>query len=206
MEGNRKLYYILMGVAVVLLTVSYGVGFYVGKNAGYTQAKEEFEVEKKKLLKTIASLTPLSRPKPEEKVVVVNANPETQKQEQQQKQEQEKTEVVKEEKVEVKTKKTETPKKPVKKEEKQVKQPSQQKKTEKVAANKNYFIQVGIFRSEINAKKLAKKLSQKGIPATVDKWKGYYRVKTDMLTQEEAKTVLKRLKEEMKLSGIIKRR
>ncbi|SNR89160.1 SPOR domain-containing protein [Desulfurobacterium atlanticum] len=208
MEGNKKLYYILMGAAVVLLTASYGVGFYVGRDTGYSEAKKEFEIEKKKLLKTIASLTPLSRPKPEEKVVVVNAKPEEKKSEEK------KTQTEKEATTEVKTVKPETSEKKqnsaekqaeiAKKEEKQINKPSV--KTEKVSTKKNYFIQVGIFRSEVNAKKLVKKLSQKGIPATVDRWKGYYRVKTQMLTQDEAKALLKRLKEEMKLSGIVKRR
>lgn len=205
MEKNRKLYYILMGTAVVLLTSAYGVGFYVGKDSGYTQAEKKFEVEKKKLLRTIASLTPLSRPKPEEKVVVVNGQPSMKSEEEKPVKKQEnKTEEQKLNKKSLKEEKQQIvkEKEPVRKSETK---PQKEKTEKKNIEKKNYFIQVGIFRSEVNAKKLASKLKKKGISASVDKRKGYYRVKAGMFTKKEAETVLKKLKE-MKLSGIIKRR
>ncbi|OMH40151.1 SPOR domain-containing protein [Desulfurobacterium indicum] len=204
MESNKKLYYVLMAGAVVLLMVSYGVGFMVGKNYGYNNAKKEFEVEKQKLIKTIASLTPLSRPKPEEKVVIVNGNPLSQNttavsgKKTQQSQEQKETKP--EEKPSVKERKQVQVSKP---ESKPSVKPSTKKKVQKV--KKDYYIQVGIFSKRANAEKVVRKLKKAGIPSHLSKWKNYYRVTVGMFTEKEAKQVLVKLKK-MKLSGIIKKR
>ncbi|WP_456396437.1 SPOR domain-containing protein [Desulfurobacterium sp.] len=209
MEGNRKLYYVLMAAAVVLLMVSYGVGFMVGKNYGYNNAKKEFEVEKQKLMKTIASLTPLSRPRSEEKVVVVNGNPPSQtnlnatSEKKAPQQSVNSTETKPEEKTSGEKKKqvqvSKVESKPV------VKPPAVKgvKKNQKI--KKDYFIQLGIFSKRANAEKLVKKLKKAGIPSHISKWKNYYRVTTGTFTEKEAKQVLAKLKK-MKLSGIIKKR
>ncbi|WP_456426548.1 SPOR domain-containing protein [Desulfurobacterium sp.] len=211
MEKNKKLYYILMAAAVVLLMVSYGIGFMVGKNYGYTTAKKEFEVEKQKLMKTIASLTPLSRPKPEEKVVVVNGKPAVPPAEKKvEKKVEKKQEVEVAEKKEQKAtsrvsgkpvveKKTEVTRQEVAVK-KEVKRTKEAKKK-----NRDYFVQVGIFSKKVNAERLVHKLKKAGIPASVSRFGRYYRVTAGMFTEKEAKSILLKLKR-MKLSGIIKKR
>ena len=72
MEGDRKFQYILMAAAIVIFGFSYIVGYFVGKEAGFEEAKQKFNIEKQKLLKTIATLSPVSQPRVENKVYVVD--------------------------------------------------------------------------------------------------------------------------------------
>jgi cell division protein FtsN len=72
MDGDRKLQYVLMGAATVIFGFSYTVGYFVGKEAGFKEAKKKFEVEKQRLLKTIAALSPVSQPRVENKIYVVD--------------------------------------------------------------------------------------------------------------------------------------
>ncbi|WP_457568724.1 SPOR domain-containing protein [Desulfurobacterium sp.] len=202
MEGNRKLYYVLMAAAVVLLMISYAVGFVVGKNYGYNNARKEFEAEKQKLLKTIASLTPLSRPKPEEKVVIVNGKPpasslvsSTNKT----------AGVEKKTAVENKTKEKQTQvARPEKKPTKTVKNESK-KEVRKPVVNKEYYIQLGIFSKRENAERFAAKLKKTGVSVRISRWKNYYRVTAGNFTEKEARQVLAKLKK-LKISGIIRKR
>ncbi|ADU97080.1 SPOR domain-containing protein [Thermovibrio ammonificans] len=62
MEGGRKIQALLGVATVILLTLSYSVGYYVGKEAGVQQERKKCEAEKKQLIKTLAQINPVSRP------------------------------------------------------------------------------------------------------------------------------------------------
>ena len=187
MEKDKKLLIALTLAFVAIFSLSYGTGYFLGKKAGIKEEKEKCEIEKKQIIKTFATLTPVSRPQPEieEKVVPPPQIPtEVQAQEPQMEENSNSTptsgnttnknkkqslalklsenqkETGKGEKGE-----TETPK------EKENKTKETMKKTVKEAKSKEngklYYLQVGVFKNQSNAVKLVKRLKEKGIKAKV---------------------------------------
>jgi|GEM_PF-869878 cell division protein FtsN len=70
MGSEKELRLMLAFTAVVMLILSYAVGYIVGKGAGFQEAKIEFEAEKQKLMETLAEISPVSRPVEREVVEV----------------------------------------------------------------------------------------------------------------------------------------
>lgn len=181
MEEDKKLQYILMAAAVVIFGFSYAVGYFVGKETGFKGAEQKFNVEKQKLLKTIATLSPVSRPTNKREVYVVDKTAQGNRKSVAQKSGQNATKVNTEVAVNNGTQKEVTPKTqapsvkkaPTLKEiakgnatskiQKQVKKTAtanvQPPKT--VARGRKYFLQVGIFKNKGNAVKLASQLEKK---------------------------------------------
>ena len=203
MEGDRKFQYILMAAAIVIFGFSYIVGYFVGKEAGFEEAKQKFNIEKQKLLKTIATLSPVSQPRVENKVYVVDKTVEegsenvtddgTQK------------EAVKEEKTSLEQK-TQTYEEIA---EKKVTGKAQKQEKEEVFARQierketalikegDYYLQVGVFKNRANAIKLASRLEEKGFKTKTiftDKYTivvvGYFEHKNEALV---AKNLLRKL-------------
>ncbi len=203
MEKNRQ-YYILLAGAVFIFMASYAVGFVIGKKAGIQEAEKRFTIEKQNLLKTIASLSPVSRPKVEEKVVIVNASNETestvaenQTQEQAEKQP-----------AEAKTKEAEEKKETEKTATSNIQTASQQEektKTKSITTG-NYYVQVGVFRDKTNVAKLMNRLKSKGFNAkSIILPGGKVKVIVGYFSRNEAKVVYRKLKN-IGISGIVKRR
>ncbi len=192
MEGERRVQVLIAAIAVVLLTFAYGVGYYVGKSSGIKEEKKICEVEKRQLIKTLSSMTPVSRPEPvEEKVVGAPAqskelleNP------------QKSDEKVKSSETESAPEKRVTPEdqkvaaKPeskvpvvqqaVKSEKASPEKPSLVKTTQTVSAEKKdktvYYLQVGLFKNRENAIKLTQELLKKGFQAKTLFERGYAKV------------------------------
>jgi cell division protein FtsN len=243
MEGGRKVQLLLGLATVVLLTLSYSVGYYVGKEAGITQEKKICEVEKKEIIKTLSQINPVSRPQTpiEDRVVAqvvggssqeqgltekVEGAPEKQKEENgnpsgegvsEKKKEGEKVAEAQAQQPKVarstETEKAENSSKE-KKEKGQLppasvgsvkeiqKEKGEQKKAE--VHGKVYFLQVGVFRSERNAERLAQELRSKGFPAKVEKLGSRYRVVVgDFTDWKEAASVQRKLRQE-KIPSILR--
>jgi len=212
MEGDRRLQYILMAAAIVIFGFSYIVGYFVGKEAGFEEAKQKFNIEKQKLLKTIAALSPVSQPRVEKKVYVVDKTVEersenatddgTHK------------EAVQEEKASLEQK-IQTGEKAT---EKKVTDKIQEQRKEEVFAKQverketafikegDYYLQVGVFRNRANAIKLASRLEEKGFKTKTlftDKYTvvivGYFEHKNEAL-------VAKKLLRKFGYDSILKRR
>ncbi len=195
MEGDRRVQVLVAVIAAVLLAFSYGVGYYVGKSSGIEEEKKICEVEKRQLIKTLSSMTPVSRPEPVEEKVVgapaqsspVKSLPETlQKSDKQVKSSE--TESAPEKRVTPEGQKAAA--KPeskvpvvqqvVKSEKASPKKPSLVKSAQTVSAEKRektvYYLQVGVFRSKANAVKLAQELMKKGFQAKTLFERGYAKV------------------------------
>ena len=206
MEGDRRLQYILMAAAVVIFGFSYIVGYFVGKEAGFEEAKQKFNIEKQKLLKTIASLSPVSQPRVEKKVYVVDKTVEeisenvtdeaTQR------------EAVQEEKAQTREEIAE--KKATDKIQEQRKKEffARQVERKETAFIKegDYYLQVGVFRNRANAIKLASRLEEKGFKTKTlftDKYTvvivGYFEHKNEAL-------VAKKLLRKSGYNSILKKR
>jgi cell division protein FtsN len=202
MNQGKTLRWILMGVIAILLAGSYGIGFYVGQESGYQKEKEKCDKEKKKLLKIIAELSPVSRPvvprqtfqkQPEEKQEEKPEIQEPQKTEPepqpepQRPQPEEEVKQVKEEKVV---------------EKKAEKRPEE---FEKVKAGK-YYIQVGVFRNKANALKLSAKLNQMGFNTKTVVVRGFVKVIVgDFDSLESAQEAKERIESIGNLQPIIRR-
>ncbi|MEO2068832.1 MAG: SPOR domain-containing protein [Desulfurobacteriaceae bacterium] len=236
MEGDRKLQYILMGAATVIFGFSYMVGYFVGKEAGFEEAKKKFDIEKQKLLKTIAALSPVSQPRVENKIFVVDKTKEVKKKEEKPivVKQKEKPESIKSKeegrspKIEKSTKEKpfvtllnkgdsdskgeniqpEKFPKQVKVEEKTLKENSKDQKVAKEQKTKgNFYLQVGVFKNKGNAQKLTKKLKAKGFNAEVlDKGRYAIVIVGYFGTKEEAMKTKKSIKETLKLDSIVRRR
>jgi cell division protein FtsN len=203
MENSKKLQMILMFVAALVMALAYMVGYFVGKEAGFKQASAKFEVEKKKLLKTLAELNPVSRPI-EEKVVKETAKkPPVSKKETKAK---EKPQVKTENATKTQTVKTEKEKKAEEKTQTATSNKVNTQEKAKEYENGRYYVQVGIFRNKANALKLASKLNSKGFPTKTLITKHYVKVIVGYYeTYKEAYHALKKLKAEG-YQGIVKRR
>jgi len=202
MEGDRRVQIIIAVVAAVLLAFAYGVGYYVGKGSGIEEEKKICEIQKRQLIKTLSRITPVSRPEPVEEKVV-GTQPQTSQKEVSSKevtktleqkvsqQEVPKKEVAnpqeKTAEKEVKTVKNGQEEKAdtvsvVKKGESVVKPKTQEvaEKTpqvkEKPSNGKKYYLQLGIFRNEANAVKLAEELNKKGFQSKTVFGKRYVKV------------------------------
>jgi len=183
MEGDRRLQVVLLLVAIVIFTLSYTVGYIVGKDVGFKKAKEQFEAEKQRLLKTLAELSPISRP--------VNET-----------EEDENNEI----KVETEVSSSETVETEKKTQEVTIKK--EEPLTILDINKERFYLQLGVFKNAINAVKLVKELEEKGykaivIPTTNEKYSkvivGYFSSKEEAL----------KVKEELKSEGynsILKRR
>jgi cell division protein FtsN len=218
MEGDRRLQVILIAVATIIFALSYIIGYMIGKEAGFQEAKAKFEVEKQRLLRTLAEINPISRPI-EDKLVNESTETETDKTG-----ETEETKVEEKETQEVEVASNTEESGEAKKQEKSdsslldsLSQPAEQETkpqpesaTSTSVGNEEgeFYLQVGVFRSIANASRLAKKLKEKGYEAKVittgsRKYSkvivGYFSSKQDAL----------KVKEELKKDGynsILKRR
>ena len=212
MEGDRKFQYILMAAAIVIFGFSYIVGYFVGKEAGFEEAKQKFNIEKQKLLKTIATLSPVSQPRVENKVYVVDKTVEegsenvtddgTQK------------EAVKEEKTSLEQK-TQTYEEIA---EKKVTGKAQEQEKEEVFARQierketalikegDYYLQVGVFRNRANAIKLASQLEKKGFKTKTLFTNNYTTVIVGYFEHKNEALVAKKLLKESGYDSILKRR
>ncbi len=212
MEGDRKFQYILMAAAIVIFGFSYIVGYFVGKEAGFEEAKQKFNIEKQKLLKTIATLSPVSQPRVENKVYVVDKTVEegsenvtddgTQK------------EAVKEEKTSLEQK-TQTYEEIA---EKKVTGKAQEQEKEEVFARQierketalikegDYYLQVGVFRNRANAIKLASQLKEKGFKTKTLFTNNYTTVIVGYFEHKNEALVAKKLLKESGYDSILKRR
>jgi len=201
MEKLNRQYYFLLAGAVLIFVASYAVGFVIGKKAGVQEAEKRFEVEKQNLLKTIASLTPVSQPKVEEKVVVVDATKNgnrTSENETAQK-------AVKTENRTAEAPKTENETKP-EKPEKAAQEEKPQEATAVTTPEGNYYIQVGVFRDKSNAVNLINRLKSKGFSAkSVILPSGRYKVIVGYLTKDGARSTYRELKK-LGFGGIVKKR
>jgi len=192
MEGDRRLQLILITVATVIFALSYIIGYMVGKEAGFEEAKAKFEVEKQRLLKTLAEISPISRPV-ENKLVNESEETETENAEKGEKEAEEETTPAPEEATQAQKQEENNP-------------IETQVPTESTEGN--FYLQVGVFRNATNASKLAEKLREGGYEATVvptasGKYSkvivGYFSSKEEAL----------KVKEELKSEGynsILKRR
>ncbi|RUM87566.1 MAG: hypothetical protein DSZ25_03340, partial [Thermovibrio sp.] len=183
MEGNRRLQIAFIVVSAALFGFAYGVGYYIGKGAGIEEEKKICEMEKKQIVKTLARITPVSRPEPVEETVkseppqenntevspkgenqvpteeTAEAN-ETASKENNATNATAPTQEKTEEKIVVKE---ET--KPVEENEKThqpVQQVVQTKEEVKPKIEGKYYLQLGIFRNKENAFKLVNRLKEKG--------------------------------------------
>lgn len=212
MEGDRKFQYILMAAAIVIFGFSYIVGYFVGKEAGFEEAKQKFNIEKQKLLKTIATLSPVSQPRVENKVYVVDKTVEegsenvtddgTQK------------EAVKEEKTSLEQK-TQTYEEIA---ERKVTGKAQKQEKEEVFARQierketalikegDYYLQVGVFRNRANAIKLASQLKEKGFKTKTLFTNNYTTVIVGYFEHKNEALVAKKLLKESGYDSILKRR
>jgi cell division protein FtsN len=179
MERDRKVMGLLAGALIVIFAFSYAVGYYIGKQAGIKEEKERCEVEKKQLMKTLARITPVSRPQPqiEEKVVGAPTLAELQKEEETKEEEKPAVELptqvaTAEVKGEEEKPAEEKAEEVSKREEKAAptkapqKEPSESKQ-ETSKPKKLYFLQVGVFKSSANAQKLVNALKAKGFDAKI---------------------------------------
>ncbi|GAB6077029.1 SPOR domain-containing protein [Desulfurobacterium crinifex] len=212
MEGDRRLQYILMAAAIVIFGFSYIVGYFVGKEAGFEEAKQKFNIEKQKLLKTIATLSPVSQPRVENKVYVVDKTVEERSENVTD--DGTRKEAVQEEKTSLEQK-IQTGEKAT---EKKVTDKIQEQRKEEVFAKQverketafikegDYYLQLGVFRNRANAIKLASQLEEKGFKTKTlfaDKYTvvivGYFEHKNEAL-------VAKKLLRKFGYDSILKRR
>ena len=213
MEGDRRLQVILIFVATAIFALSYIIGYMVGKEAGFQEAKAKFEVEKQRLLKTLAEISPVSRPI-EDKVVSEKTEEETEGETEEREEEGKVEESKESQKQEESGKqddssilaplfqktqpKPEVQPKPV--------QPKPQV-VEREEEEDRFYLQVGVFRNKINASRLAEKLREKGYEAkTVTHHGKYIKVIVGYFSSKE--DALK-VKEELKKDGynsILRRR
>ncbi len=211
MEGDRRVQILVAVIAAVLLTFAYGVGYYVGKSSGMEEEKKICEVEKRQLIKTLSSMTPVSRPEPvEEKIVGAPAQsspvknlPET-LQKSDKKVKSSETESAPEKTVTSESQKTAT--KPeskvpvvqqaVKSEKVSPEKPSLVKSTQTVSEEKRvYYLQIGVFKSKANAVKLAQELMRKGFQAKTLFERGYAKVIVGYFnSSHQAKVIQKELR------------
>jgi cell division protein FtsN len=200
MEGDRRLQYILMAAAVVIFGFSYIVGYFVGKEAGFEEAKQKFNIEKQKLLKTIATLSPVSQPRVEKKVYVVDKTQEEDAiyDDVQEESVQEKKNILKQKNQtggEI-TEKEVTDKTQRQREEEDFAEQIERKEAVLVGEG-DYYLQVGVFKNRANAIKLASRLEEKGFKTKTiftDKYTivvvGYFEHKNEALV---AKNLLRKL-------------
>jgi len=190
MERDRRVLALLGSSLVVIFAFSYAVGYYVGKQAGVREEKERCEIEKKQLMKTLAQITPVSRPQPQIEERVVGA-PQVEEAESITPETQVATAEVKgaEEK--------ESPK-----EEK----PKEEKKEVEKAAKEPYYLQVGVFKSRANAEKLVKALKAKGFNPQIVSTDGLVKVIVGYYPSLEAAASARRELKKAGYNSIIKRR
>jgi cell division protein FtsN len=201
MEKSGKQYYILLAGAVFIFVASYAVGFVIGKRAGMQEAEKRFAIEKQNLLKTIASLSPVSRPKVEEKVVIVNASSKSENETSNQTAEQTQKPSVKEEQAKRET--IETAEKAEPKETQELQTTETKPKTEQQG---NYYIQVGVFRNKSNVAKLVNKLQSKGFNAkSIILPGGKVKVIVGYFSKDDVKKAYMEIKR-IGINGIVKRR
>ncbi len=223
MEGERKLKIVLIVLATVVFALSYVVGYIVGKEAGFREAQKKFEVERQRLLKTLAQLNPVSRPienrvleeksKSVEEVEKEKSSGESVSEEHGVNEEKGEVEEEEAQKVEeVKKEEEKDLSSSVVEKKKEIRSEQQNAKNEKSGGEVqsveegNYYLQVGVFRNRANALKFAERLRDLGFKVkTVFKKNltivivGYYE------TLQEAKAVKEELAKE-KINSIIKRR
>ncbi len=200
MEGDRKLNLILAAIAVVVVIFSYGVGYYIGKQAGKKEEKQICEVEKKRLLKALLKVNPVSRPQPQVENKVVG---------------EEKEKVTKEEKPEAKeseknsesltnataetAEENATSGENVTEKSAESSNTTQEEEatpsTNEVVPKKVYYLQVGVFRNRSNAVRFASELKAKGFDAKTEFFDDRTRVVVGYFdSQEEALSVKRELK------------
>ena len=195
MEGDRKFQYILMAAAIVIFGFSYIVGYFVGKEAGFEEAKQKFNIEKQKLLKTIATLSPVSQPRVENKVYVVDKTVEEGSENVTQK------EAVKEEKTSLEQK-NQTYEEVA---EEKVTGKAQEKETTLIKEG-DYYLQVGVFRNRANAIKLASQLEKKGFKTKTLFTNNYTIVIVGYFEHKNEALVAKKLLRKFGYDSILKRR
>ncbi len=216
MERDRKLLIAVSLAFVAIFSLSYGTGYFLGKKAGIKEEREKCEIEKKQIIKTFATLTPVSRPQPEieEKVVPPpQIPPETQVQESKKEESSNSTATSNETASNQTEEKSSAPKvsqketakaeskKPKTSEEVKTKGKETEEKTveetESRETGKLYYLQVGVFKNQSNAVKLAEKLKKKGLKAKVLFEKGRARVIVGFFKDvKEAREVKGKLKKE----------
>ena len=187
---NRKLYYILVASAFSLVFLSYLTGFFVGKHAGFIKAKAQFDVEKQSLMKTLATMKPISRPVEERKTVIVD-------------------------KTTNKTTNATIAKKPKTVVKNVARMPENKTASKKViqrpkakvgkVSKGNYYLQLGIFKNKSNAVRLAKKVQSLGLNAKTILEGSKVKVIVGYLAKDQALSAYKLLKAKGIL-GIIRRR
>ncbi|ADY73730.1 Sporulation domain-containing protein [Desulfurobacterium thermolithotrophum DSM 11699] len=203
MEGDRRIQFILMGTAVAIFVFSYSLGYFIGKEAGFEEAKQKFDIEKQKLLKTIAALSPVSQPRVENKVVVVDNTKE--KTEHSVAEEKVKKEISQEKKKIVEEKKKELASTSTKQEKKStVKLKS--KETTREIKEKGYYLQVGVFKNKTNAIKLASQLKEKGFNSKTLFYDKYTVVTVGYFDSKEKALSVQKLLKNIGYKSILKRR
>jgi cell division protein FtsN len=220
MEKDRKFLLLISSTAVVIFAFSYAVGYFVGKQAGIKEERAKCEIEKKQIVKTLARITPVSRPQPEIEEKVVGGAPSFEEKEKveesslatTQKSQQEKNSTSQESSQKEKTASVELPEKRAKKVETvkatepkaEEKTPSEKREPIKLSkesevkekSGKVYYLQVGVFKSKANAVKLTQKLKEKGFDAKTELSKGYAKVVIGYFKSlQEAMAVRKELKD-----------
>ena len=212
MEGDRKFQYILMAAAIVIFGFSYIVGYFVGKEAGFEEAKQKFNIEKQKLLKTIATLSPVSQPRVENKVYVVDKTVEegsenvtddgTQK------------EAVKEEETSLEQKprtyeeiaEEKVTGKARKQEKEEVFARQIEKRETALIKEGDYYLQVGVFKNGANAIKLASQLKEKGFKTKTLFTNNYTIVIAGYFEHKNEALIAKKLLKESGYDSILRRR
>jgi len=189
-----------MAAAFVIFGFSYIVGYFVGKEAGFEEAKQKFDIKKQKLLKTIATLSPVSQPRVEKKVYVVDKTQEEDAiyDDVQEESVQEKKNILKQKNQtggEI-TEKEVTDKTQRQREEEDFAEQIERKEAVLVGEG-DYYLQVGVFKNRANAIKLASRLEEKGFKTKTiftDKYTivvvGYFEHKNEALV---AKNLLRKL-------------
>ena len=174
MEGERKLQIILISVATAIFALSYIIGYMVGKEAGFEEAKAKFEVEKQRLLKTLAEISPVSRPV-EDKIVSEKKENEPEPVEETEAEEngiedesnskveepEESSEQQKDDSSVLAPLFQQTQSEP----EVQPKPQATKEEEEEKEEEGKFYLQVGVFKNKTNAYKLAEKLKELGYEA-----------------------------------------
>ncbi len=187
---DKRLTYIILGVALILMVAAYGVGFFVGKSSGIAYERRICEQEKLVLRRTLLRMRPTSRPQstpPQKKTTTAAqqpAKPQTQPQTQ-----------------------TVAANQPKAKPQPQPQQQQQVSVQPQQQTSGRYYLQVGVFKNPENAQKLAGKLISNGFNAIVVQSGKYHKVIVGYFaTQQQAYQTFTKLSSLGIKEAIVKKR
>jgi len=230
MEGGKKIQLIVAVVAVIALGFAYGVGYYVGTEAGVEKEKKICEAQKRQIIKTLSRIVPVSRPEPVEETVVQRPKEQNEKpqpreettakaetQNQVAKKETNattsatrttkaslKSQVAEKEINATKTAQKETEEPKSKPEKQENKAPKAGKMKTEVA--KGYYVQLGLFRNKENAFRLVRKLQAKGFKPKTEFSKSFVKVFIGYFADKNEALRVKRKLKNLGFESILRRK